>query len=67
MKNLLKLTGGIAVVACMFTATLSTATAQPTALDQVEINSTDDFDATLAALKSEWIVTRNYVIIGDPK
>lgn len=65
MKNLLKITGGIAFAALVFTASISNANANTTeiALDNISIENEDVSEAM--RLAPGWIlVSADYVLVG---
>ena len=68
MKNLVsKLIGGLAVATLVIGSFSSTANAQPVSIDEVEVTATQELTEAQAMIASEWIVTRNFVIIGEPQ
>ncbi len=68
MKNLVsKLVGGLAVATLVIGSFSSTANAQPVSIDEVEVTATQELTEAQAMIASEWIVTRNFVIIGEPQ
>ena len=68
MKNLVsKLIGGLAVATLVIASFSSTVNAQPVSMDEVEVTATQELTEAQAMMASEWIITRNYVVVGEPR
>ena len=68
MKNLVsKLIGGLAVATLVIGSFSSTATANTVSMDQVKVNATSELTEAQEMMASEWVVTRNFVVVGSPK
>ena len=67
MKNLVsKVIGGLAVATIVIGSFSSTANAQAVSMDEVEVTATQELTEAQAMMASEWIITRNFVVIGEP-
>lgn len=68
MKNLIsKVIGGLAVVTLVIVSFSSTVNAQPVSMDQVEITTSQELTEAQAMMQSEWVITRNFFVVGSPK
>ncbi|WP_130734727.1 hypothetical protein [Flavobacterium sp. J27] len=68
MKNLVsKLVGGLAVATLVIGSFSSTVNAQAVSMDEVEITATQELTEAQTMMASEWVITRNFFVVGDPK